>query len=116
LSKHTYEPSKELFQKANLPDTPENRAELKKISASLAQKEGFDIQTHNRITAATPDSFMIEVLQKMTWSFYFAPAPHAFLTSDNLKRGFHRLTRIGNSCKSAQSVSKFSPADAAKLF
>lgn len=83
LAKHTYEPSKELFQKANLPDTPENRAELKKISASLAQKEGFDIQTHNRITAATPDSFMIEVLQKMTWSFYFAPAPHAFLTSDN---------------------------------
>jgi uncharacterized protein DUF4238 len=83
LSKHPYEPSKALFQKTNLPDTPETRAELKKVSDNLAQKEGFEIQAHNRITAAVPDSFLIEVLQKMTWSFYVAPMPHTFVTSDN---------------------------------
>jgi hypothetical protein len=83
LAKQTYEPTAELFQKANLPDTPETRAELKKIAERLAQKPGFDIQAHNRITAATPDSFLIEVLQKMTWNFYISPATHAYLTSDN---------------------------------
>lgn len=83
LAKETYEPTVELFQKANLPDTPETRAELKKIAERLAQKPGYDIQTHNRITAATPDSFLIEVLQKMTWNFYVSTANHAYLTNDN---------------------------------
>ena len=83
LATQTYEPSKEFFEKTNLPDTPEMRAELKIISDNMKQKPGFDIQAHNRITAATPDSFMIEALQKMIWTFYIPPAPHAFLTSDN---------------------------------
>jgi hypothetical protein len=83
LATHPYEPSNEFFEKTNLPDTPEMRAELKIIADTMRQKPGFDIQAHNRITAASPDSFMIEALHKMTWSFYLAPAPHAFLTGDN---------------------------------
>jgi len=83
LATHPYEPSNEFFEKTNLPDTPEMRAELKKISDKMSQKPGFDIQTHNRITAASPDSFMIEALHKMTWNFYIAPASHDFIASDN---------------------------------
>ena len=83
LAAKPYEPSKEFFEKAHLPDTPEVRAEVKRLSDNMKNKPGFDIQAHNRITAASPDSFMIEALQKMTWTFCTPRAPHVFLTSDN---------------------------------
>jgi Protein of unknown function (DUF4238) len=82
LATKSYEPTKEFFEQANLPNTPEIRAAAKRKAEELAQQKGIDIQIHNWI-AASPDSFLIEALQKMVWTFYTAPAPHAFVTSDN---------------------------------
>lgn len=85
LPKHAsiYEPSTKLFQKLNWPDIPETRDHLKQVSDRMVQKKGFDIQMHNRTTVAASDSFLVQVLQKMTWNFYIAPETHAFFTNDN---------------------------------
>jgi hypothetical protein len=85
LPKHAaeYEPSIKLFQNLNWPDTPETRGRLKQISERIVQEEGFDVRMHNRTSVAAPDSLLIEVLEKMTWSFYIAPESHAFFTTDN---------------------------------
>lgn len=78
-----YEPSKKLFQRLNWEDMPETRDYLKQISKRMVQEDGFDIRMHNRTSVAAPDSLLIEVLEKMTWSFYVAPEEHAFFTGDN---------------------------------
>ncbi len=83
LSKHTYEPSKELFQNAGWPDTPENRDFVKQTVQRLAKKEGYHIQAHNRITALASDSALVEELRKMNWIFFVAPKDQFFLTGDN---------------------------------
>src|SRR5665213_538721 len=85
--KGLYEPTKELLQKLNqrfnLQDTPELRAAIRQKVESKAQDEDYHIQGHNRITAASPDSLLIEKLQKMTSTFYIAPGADIFLTGDN---------------------------------
>jgi len=83
LTERGYGPSGELLRQMNLPDTHETHAMLKGIMDSWTQREGSDIQVHNRVTAAAEDSILIKVLENMVWSFYTAPKRHAFLTSDD---------------------------------
>jgi hypothetical protein len=76
-------PSKELFQETNLLDTPELQARWKKKSEELGNRPGYHINLHNRTTVDAPNSFMVEALQKMIWTFYTAPNSRAFFTGDN---------------------------------
>ena len=78
-----YEPTSELFRKANLQDTPETRAYIKEVAKRLAQKNGFSIKAHNRVTVTAAESALVGVLNTMVWTFYVASAASAFLTSDN---------------------------------
>jgi tryptophan synthase alpha chain len=82
-TKGLYEPTKELFQKLNWPDTPETRAYIKQHVESKAEHENYQISGHNKITLDSPNSRMIEELKKMVWTFYVAREPYVFLTSDN---------------------------------
>lgn len=76
-------PSKAFFQKTNLPDTPELQARWKEISEDLANQPDFHINLHNRVTAIAPDSFRVQALQQMTWTFYVARDSRAFFTGDD---------------------------------
>jgi len=67
----------------NWPDTPETRAYIKQYVECKAQEEEYYVQQHNRITADSPHSIIIEKLQKMTWTFYVASGSDLFLTGDN---------------------------------
>lgn len=76
-------PSKELFQETNFTDTPELRAKWKEKAEELGSRPGYYINLHNRITAIAPDSFTVQALQQMTWTFYVASTSCAFFTGDN---------------------------------
>jgi hypothetical protein len=79
----TYVPTEDLFKQTHLPDNADTRAKAEAIVERLKEQPGYDVQAHNRVTATAWDSFLIEVLEKMTWNFYIAQPPHAFLTNDN---------------------------------
>jgi hypothetical protein len=79
----TSKPSKKLFQETNLPDTPELQAKWKEKAEELGSRLGYHINLHNRITAIAPDSFRVQALQQMTWTFYVAPNSLAFFTGDD---------------------------------
>jgi hypothetical protein len=81
--KGLYEPTDELFQKLNWPNTPETRTYIKQYVEHKAQEKEYHVQQHNRITAASPDSLIVEKLQKMTWTFYIASGSDFFVTGDN---------------------------------
>jgi hypothetical protein len=76
-------PSKEFFQKTNSPDTLELKAQWKEKAEELGSLPDYHINLHNRIAAIAPDSFRVQALQRMTWTFYVAPDSRAFLTGDN---------------------------------
>lgn len=82
ISKPFYDPRRALSH-FNWPDTPENRAIIMAVAECLRQSPGYDIQAHNRTTAASSESFLIEPVVRMTWTFYTAPKGQCFLTSDN---------------------------------
>lgn len=76
-------PSREFFQKANSPDTPELRAKWKEKSEELGSRPDYHKKIHNEITAIAPDSFRVQALEQMTWTFYVAPNSRSFFTGDN---------------------------------
>lgn len=78
-----YVPTPDLFRKLNLPATPEGVASIMHIGELISQKPGVDIQVHNRLAAAAPDSFLVQALPRMTWTFYTTPTGYDFVTSDN---------------------------------
>ena len=77
------EPPKEFFEETNLQDTPKLRAQWKEAAESLAKQPDFHIGLHNRVAVVAPDSFRVQALQRMTWTFYVAPNSCAFFTGDN---------------------------------
>ena len=83
VTKDLYEPTKELFQKLNRPDTPETRAIIKEYVEFKSQDENYQIRGHNELTVRSPASLLIEALQQMVWTFYVAPASRVFFTGDN---------------------------------
>jgi hypothetical protein len=76
-------PSKEFFRETNLPNTPELQARWKETAEKLGKRPDYHINLHNRITAIAPDSFRVQALQRMTWTFYIAQDSRVFFTGDN---------------------------------
>lgn len=79
----SYEPPKEFFEEINFKDTPELRARWKEAADNLAMQPDFHINIHNRVAAVAPDSFRVQALQRMTWTFYVAPKSYSFFTGDD---------------------------------
>ncbi len=81
-----YEPSPKLINRLRAlgaDGTPDLRASIKEIANKIARSDGFDVRAHNRIAVASPGSFLIEVINRMTWTFYIARGGQNFVTGDN---------------------------------
>ncbi|HZM06581.1 MAG TPA: DUF4238 domain-containing protein [Candidatus Saccharimonadales bacterium] len=79
----SYRPTDHLFTKLNVARTPEAEAYIMETWQRISSTPGFGVQLHNRLAAASPDSFMCAALNKMRWIFYIAPAGYFFVTCDN---------------------------------
>jgi hypothetical protein len=79
----SYRPTDHLLRKLDVARTPETEAYLMEVWQRMANRPGFAVQLHNRLAAASQDSFLVVALQKMRWIFYVAPAGYHFVTSDN---------------------------------
>ena len=79
----SYRPTDHLFRKLNVARTPKAEADIMEAWQRIVKTPGVAVQFHNRLAAASPDSFLVVALQKMRWIFYVAPAGYCFVTSDN---------------------------------
>jgi hypothetical protein len=79
----SYRPTDHLFTKLDVARTPEAEAYVMEAWQRIASTPGYGVQLHNRLAAASPDSFMCAALKNMRWIFCVAPAGYFFVTCDN---------------------------------